>query len=145
MGHETEVTDPLDTTLFDNDHARTETIMQGYEAIFILDPETGEEDQTSLIDKYKSLVDSSGGKVVHHTTWGRRKLAYEVKKREYGLYHLFYMDRTPDALRALENTFRIDENVIKWMSVSVEDLEKEHTDFERLKTEGSLAQKLSEG
>lgn len=119
--------------------------MQGYEAIFILDPETGEEDQTGLIDKYKTLVGSNGGQVVHHATWGRRKLAYEVKKREHGFYHLFYMDRTPDALRALEGSFRIDDNVIKWMSVAVEDINKEHADFERLKTEGSLAQKLSEG
>ena len=39
--------------------------MQGYEAIFILDPETGEEDQTGLIDKYKTLVGSNGGQVVH--------------------------------------------------------------------------------
>jgi small subunit ribosomal protein S6 len=128
-----------------NDPSRTETTMQGYESIFILDPETGEEDQTGLIEKFKALVGSNGGQVVHHTTWGRRKLAYEVKKREYGFYHLFYMDKTPEALRALENTFRIDDNVIKWQSVSVEDVDKEHGDFERLKTEGSMAQKLSEG
>jgi len=54
------------------------------------------------------------------------------------------MDKTPDALRALENTFRIDDSVIKWMSVSVEDVEKEFTDFEKLKTEGSVSRTLSE-
>jgi ribosomal protein S6 len=45
----------------------------------------------------------------------------------------------------MENSFRIDDNILKWMSVSVEDVEKEYTDFETLKTEGSLALKLSEG
>ena len=119
--------------------------MQGYESIFILDPESSEEDQNGLIDKYKGLIGANGGQVVHHSTWGRRKLAYEVKKHQYGMYHLFYLDKAPDALRALENSFRIDDNVLKWMSVSVEDVEKEFTDFETLKTEGSLAQKLSEG
>ncbi|MEE8435947.1 MAG: 30S ribosomal protein S6 [bacterium] len=117
---------------------------QGYESIFILHPDTGEEDQDGLIEKYKSLIGDNGGQVLHHTTWGRRKLAYEVKKNQFGFYHLFYMDKTPDALRALENTFRIDDSVIKWMSVSVEDVEKEFADFEKLKNEGSAAKSLSE-
>ncbi len=123
---------------------KTSEAMQGYESIFILHPDTGEEDQNGLIEKYKSLVGTNGGQVLHHTTWGRRKLAYEVKKNKFGIYHLFYMDKTPDALRALENTFRIDDSVIKWMSVSVEDVEKEFADFEKLKNDGSAAQSLSE-
>lgn len=123
--------------------AKPETT-QGYESIFILHPDTGEEDQEGLIEKFKSLIGANGGQVLHHTTWGRRRLAYEVKKNRYGFYHLFYMDRTPDALRALENTFRIDDSVIKWMSVSVEDVEKEFANFEKLKTEGSVAKSLSE-
>ena len=54
------------------------------------------------------------------------------------------MDKTPDALRAMENAFRIDDSVIKWMSVSVENLEKEFADFEKLKNDGSAAKTLSE-
>lgn len=119
--------------------------MLGYESIFIIDPETSDEDKNGLIEKYKTMVGNNGGQVLHHADWGRRKLAYEVKKRQYGIYHLFYLDKTPDALKALENSFRLDDSVLKWMSVSVEDVEKEFSDFEKLKTEGSLAQKLSEG
>ena len=123
---------------------KTSAAIQGYETIFILHPETGEEDQDGLIEKFKKLIGANGGEVLHHTTWGRRKLAYEVKKNKFGFYHLFYMDKTPDALRALENSFRIDDSVIKWMSVSVEDVEKEFADFEKLKSEGSAAKSLSE-
>lgn len=118
--------------------------MQGYESVLIFDPEISDESQKELIEKYKSLVGNNGGQVVHHTVWGRRRLAYEVKKRQYGIYHLLYLDRTPDALRALENNFRIDDNVIKWMSVSVEDVDKEYQDFEKLRTEGSIAQTLTD-
>lgn len=121
----------------------TET-MQGYESIFIIHPETGEEDMNGLIEKYKKLIDSNGGQVLHHTTWGRRKLAYDVKKHQFGIYHLFYMDKSPDALRAMENNFRIDDSIIKWMSVAVDDVDKEFTDFEKLKTEGSAARTLGE-
>jgi small subunit ribosomal protein S6 len=118
--------------------------MQGYESVIILDPETSDEAQKDLIEKYKGLVGSNGGQVLHHTVWGRRKLAYEVKKRQYGFYHLMYLDRSPQALRALESSFRIDDNVLKWMSVSVEDVTKELAAFEKLKSEGSIAQTLTE-
>ena len=118
--------------------------MQGYESVLILDPELSEDSQKELIGKYTSLIGSNGGKVVHHATWGRRKLAYEVKKKQYGFYHLLYLDRAPQALRAMENSFRIDDGVLKWMSVAVDDVNKEFEAFEKLKTEGSIAQTLTE-
>lgn len=118
--------------------------MQGYESILILDPDASDTAQKELIDKYKSLVGTNGGQVVHHVVWGRRKLAYEVKKHQYGVYHLLYLDRTPQALRALENSCRIDDGIIKWMSVAVEDVNKEFEAFEKLRSEGSIAQTLTE-
>lgn len=118
--------------------------MQGYESVLIFDPETSDEAQKGLIDKYKGLVGSHGGQVLHHTVWGRRKLAFEVKKRQYGVYHVLYLDKAPDALRALESSFRIDDNVIKWMSVYVDDVDKEVQAFDKLRSEGSIAQTLTE-
>ena len=118
--------------------------MQGYESIFILDPEATQEQQDGLLDKLKGIIGNNGGTVVHHSVWGRRKLAYEVKKRKYGVYHLFYLDQTPQALKALENQFRLEDGVIKWLSVSVEDVDAEHTNFEKLKSEGTIAQSMSE-
>jgi small subunit ribosomal protein S6 len=118
--------------------------MQGYESVLILDPDATEEAQKELIDKYTALIGSNGGQVLHHAVWGRRKLAYEVKKRKYGVYHLLYLDRSPAALRAMESGFRIDDAVLKWMSVAVDDVTKELEAFEKLKTEGSIAQTLTE-
>ncbi|MDH4247322.1 MAG: 30S ribosomal protein S6 [Deltaproteobacteria bacterium] len=118
--------------------------MQGYESIFILDPEATQEQQTSLLDKLKNLINTHGGAVVHHSVWGRRKLAYEVKKRQYGIYHLFYLDQTPQALKALENQFRLEDGVIKWLSVAVEDVDAEFASFEKLKSEGTIAQSMTE-
>jgi small subunit ribosomal protein S6 len=118
--------------------------MQGYESIVILDPNLTEEQQTQLLDKFKGIVEGQGGKVVQQARWGRRRLAYEVKKRDYGIYHLFYLDHAPKALKALEHQFRFEENVLKWISVKVEDVESEHAAFEKLRTQGSAAQSLSE-
>ena len=118
--------------------------MQGYESVIILDPNATEEEQNTLLDKFKEAVEGEGGNIVHLAPWGRRKLAYPVKKRDYGHYHLMYLDHTPSALTALERTLRFDDNVLKWLTVSVEDVEAEFGKFEKLKTEGSLAQNLSD-
>ncbi|MDH5751733.1 MAG: 30S ribosomal protein S6 [Deltaproteobacteria bacterium] len=118
--------------------------MQGYESIFILDPEVNQDQQKGLLEKFKSIVDKNGGSIVHHDEWGRRKLAYEVKKRSHGVYHMFYLDNTPDALRALENQFRLEDDVIKWLSVSVEDVEEEFGKYKKLKSEGTIAQNMIE-
>jgi small subunit ribosomal protein S6 len=118
--------------------------MQGYESIFIVDPNVTEEQLTGLLDKFRGLVEHQGGKVVQHAFWGRRKLAYNVKKRDYGLYHVFYLDRSPNALKVLEHQFQIEDNVLKWLSVAVDDVEAEHIALEKLKSHGSAAQTLSE-
>ncbi len=118
--------------------------MEGYESIIILDPNATEEDQQGLLGKFKETVEGQGGQIVHQTPWGRRKLAYPVNKREYGYYHLMYLDRTPVAVSALERMLRFDDNVLKWMTVAVEDVEEEFNKFEKLKNEGSIAQNLSD-
>jgi small subunit ribosomal protein S6 len=118
--------------------------MQGYESIFILDPNAPDEIQTGLLDKFKAIVEGQGGKLVQHAKWGRRKLAYEVKKRSHGIYHLYYISHAPQAVKALESQFRLEENVLKWLSVAVEDVEAEHAAFEKLRTQGSLSQTLTE-
>lgn len=118
--------------------------MQGYEIIFIFDPNMTEDDQTAFLDKLKETAEGNGAEWVHCISWGRRKLAYQVKKRDYGIYYLLYISRAPEAVKAMETSFRHDENLIKWQNVAVENIEEEHTAFIKLKTEGSISHDLSE-
>ena len=118
--------------------------MNGYEIVFIMDPNVGEEGQKDIVDKAKSAIAENGGKVVHEVDWGRRKLAYRIKKREYGNYHMFYMDRAPAAVKQVESQFRYNEDVIKWLTLAVDDVDAEFTAFEQLRTDGSLARQISD-
>jgi small subunit ribosomal protein S6 len=118
--------------------------MKGYEIIFILDPNTGDEAQTQMLDRVKSIVSSHGGNVVHQLPWGRRKLAYAVKKRDFGIYHVLYVDHAPAAVKEVETQFRFSEDVIKWQSVAVEDVQAEIAAFDKLRNEGSLAKQIGD-
>ncbi len=118
--------------------------MKGYEIVFIVDPNVTDEGQQELLAKAKDLYTGAGGEVVHESNWGRRKLAYRVKKLDYGIFHLLYVSRAKEALRELENQFRFSPEVIKWQTVAVDDVDQEHEAFEQLRNEGSLAQKISD-
>ena len=118
--------------------------MQGYESIYIVDPNVTEQDQQTLLEKLKKAASDNGGNIVHTSVWGRRKLAYPVKKRDYGIYHVLYTDRTAEALKAMETIYRFDESVIKWQSVAVEDIDAEFNKFQQLRSEGSAVQSISD-
>lgn len=118
--------------------------MKGYEIIFIVDPNIGEEGQQALLDKTKEVYAGAGGSVIHEVNWGRRKLAYRVKKLDYGIYFLLYVDRVAGALKDLENQFRFNPDIIKWQTVAIDDVDQEHAAFQQLKSEGTLAQKISD-
>lgn len=118
--------------------------MKGYESIIIVDPNLSEEEQKTLLTKVEDLYKSNGGTVVSQATWGRRKLAYPVKKREYGIYHLLYLDEMPNALKAMETQFRFEDDIIKWQTVAIDDLDEEIQKFEKLKTEGTIYPQISE-
>lgn len=55
--------------------------MRSYETIFILSPEINDELKQSLIQKFKGIITENGGEVTNVDEWGKRKLAYEIKKK----------------------------------------------------------------
>ena len=118
--------------------------MKGYEIIYILDPNTGEEARTQFNERVKGIISGNGGQVLHETSWGRRKLAYRMKKRDYGIYEVLYTSHAPGALKEMETQLRFSENIIKWQSVAVPDVDAEFTAFEKLRSEGSLAKQIGD-
>ena len=61
--------------------------MRKYETIFILDPDLEEEQAQSVIEKVKGIITQTNGEILKVEDWGKRKLAYEVKKKPKGHYY----------------------------------------------------------
>ncbi|PLX74530.1 MAG: 30S ribosomal protein S6 [Desulfuromonas sp.] len=94
--------------------------MRTYETIIIIHPETAGDAYTGVVDKYKGILDELGASTIAVEEWGTRKMAYIVKKQERGTYVLFAYEGNPDSIRELERRLRIDDNVIKFMTVQLE-------------------------
>jgi small subunit ribosomal protein S6 len=95
--------------------------MRKYETFFILDPDLSEEVGTLAGDKLKSVVNGNGGTVLSYVPWGKKKLAYAVKKRTQGLYVLMEYAGGPELVAELERNMRLDERVLKFITVKLED------------------------
>ena len=95
--------------------------MRKYETIFILDPDLEDEQALSVIEKVKGIITQTKGEILKVEDWGKRKLAYEVKKKPRGHYILIHFLGSPALLSELERNFRVIDAVIKYQSVRLGD------------------------
>ncbi|MDO9041024.1 MAG: 30S ribosomal protein S6 [Desulfocapsaceae bacterium] len=95
--------------------------MRRYETIYILRPNLSEEEINTIIDNTNAIILSEGGTIIHLDRWGLRKLAYPIKKESQGTYVLCDYATEPAAVLELERKFRIDDSVLKYMTVKLAD------------------------
>ena len=95
--------------------------MRKYETFFIADPDLPDESISAVDNKVQSIVTTNGGEVLTYVPWGKRKLAYAIRKRTRGLYVLMEYAGGPTLVSELERNLRIDERILKFITVMLED------------------------
>ncbi len=91
--------------------------MRSYEVIFILDPALGDEGVDAAIAAASGVVTKAGGEVAEVQKWGKKRLAYEVKKRREGHYVFLRLQAPVNAVAELERHLNIAEPVLKFLTV----------------------------
>ncbi len=87
--------------------------MRRYELMVILDPELEEHTVAPSLDKFLNVVRKGGGSVENVDIWGRRRLAYEIKKKTEGIYAVIDLQATPEAVAELDRQLRLNESVLR--------------------------------
>jgi small subunit ribosomal protein S6 len=95
--------------------------MRRYESVVILEPEMADDDIRNFTEKYTTLIKTNGGEIIKVEDWGFKRLAYRVKKRDRGRYLIFDFVGMPAVISELERQFKISEEVMKFLSVKVDD------------------------
>src|SRR4029077_13118773 len=98
--------------------------MSLYENIFIARQDISGAQVDTLADTFTELVAANGGEVKKREYWGLRNLAYRMRKNRKGHYVLFNIDAPPAAIAELERTMRINEDVIRYLTIRVDVLEE---------------------
>jgi small subunit ribosomal protein S6 len=94
--------------------------MELYESLFIIRPSVSDEETNALIEKMKAVADKTGAQFIKAENWGRKKLAYEVRRERKGTYVYFYFRAPNNTVGELERAYRLEDNIIKFLTVYLE-------------------------
>src|SRR5438046_558708 len=95
-----------------------------YESTFITRQDLSRQDITKLTDSLIAIVEQGGGKVLKNEYWGLRNLAYRINKNRKGHYTMLAIDAAPDAVKEMERNMRINEDIIRALTVRVDTVEE---------------------
>lgn len=87
--------------------------MRQYELMVILDPETEERTVGTTMDKFLTVVKNDGGSVDNVDIWGRRRLAYDIRKKSEGIYVVVNMTAEPATAQELDRQLNLNESVMR--------------------------------
>ena len=96
--------------------------MRKSEVIFII-RSMEEEATNAVIDKFSKLIAANGGKITKEDIWGKRRLAYEIKKEIEGFYVLFYVECEPACVAECDRVMKITDEILKHMIVRSDEKE----------------------
>ena len=88
--------------------------MNQYEIAVIYDPGL-EVDLSKAEDRIKKIFQDNGGKIGKIENWGKRKLAYKIKKHDFGIYVFYNLELSPDKVKQVETTLNITDEVIRFL------------------------------
>ena len=88
--------------------------MRKYEIMLILPAEADDQAVSAVVERIKSVIDSSGGEVSKVDSWGRRRLAYEIDKRSEGFYVVAEMSADPASIRELDRVMTLADDVVRF-------------------------------
>ncbi len=95
--------------------------MRRYETIFILRPSQSEDEVNTIIENTKKVILDEKGTIIGLSRWGLKKLAYTIKKETQGQYVFCDFAGTPAAVAEIERKFRIDDAVLKYLTIKTAD------------------------
>jgi small subunit ribosomal protein S6 len=90
-----------------------ETAVREYEVMVILDPSLEERTVQPSLDKYLNVIRKDGGSVENVDVWGRRRLAYEIKKNAEGIYAVIELTAEPDTVKEFDRQLGLNESVLR--------------------------------
>ena len=87
--------------------------MRAYEVMVILDPSLDERTIEPSLDKYLNVIRKDGGSIESLDVWGRRRMAYEIKKNAEGIYAVIQLTATPATVKEFDRQLTLNESILR--------------------------------
>ncbi|MDZ7331662.1 MAG: 30S ribosomal protein S6 [candidate division KSB1 bacterium] len=93
--------------------------MRTYQTVVVIDSLLKSEEIEATIEKILRIINNNGGKVLNVDRWEKRRLAYEIRKRQYGYYVEIIFEAPSNLVKILERDYRLDENILRYLTVTL--------------------------
>lgn len=103
--------------------------MRYYETLYIIDPNLGDDDLREVVTKFNGIIEKNNGVVTKVDEWGKKALAYEIKRHDKGYYVLLQYCGEPGITDQLKRDLKLDDRVLKYQTIKLSD----HVDPEQIK------------
>ena len=113
-----------------------------YEMLLITDGGLATEEHQTLVNKIKEVTTKSGGTIDGEVAWGRRKLAYEMRKKKHGIYTMIYIQGNGEVVEEIRRQAGYEEKILKVFLLTVKDNAKAKASFEALLADPKKTSKL---
>lgn len=91
--------------------------IRSYESVVIINAALEDEQIEATISRLQEFITSHGGEIFDIDKWGRKRLAYPIQKAKSGYYVIFRYNAPTNLISLLERNFRLDENIIRYLTV----------------------------
>lgn len=91
--------------------------MKQYETMVLLDAMLSDDVIASEVQSFADKI-TAAGEILRRDDWGKRKLAYSIKKRQHGFYVIFYYKAEAATVASVEAALKLNENVLRWMTLA---------------------------
>ena len=110
-----------------------------YESIYIIRQEVSSSEVDKLTDNFISVIKENGGEAVKQEYWGLRNLAYEISNNRKGHYMMLCLDAPHSAISELERRMRLSEDVIRFMTLSIDEISENVSPILKSKEENTAS------
>ena len=90
-----------------------------YESAVLINAALDDETIKNLIARIKETITTNGGDILEIEDWGRKRLAYQVKKSKIGYYTIFRFKSPTDIVPKIERTYQLDENILRYLTITL--------------------------
>ena len=91
-----------------------------YESVVIVNAALEDDQVEATISRMQETITTHGGELIEVDKWGRKRLAYPIKKAKSGYYVIFRFSATTDLVATLERNYRLDENIIRYLTIQLD-------------------------
>ena len=95
-----------------------------YEVIFIVDPDTADDEVMQLSEGIQKIITSQGGSITKTEMMGKRQLAYEINHKRNGSYVLLEVEGSGAEIAEVERRMRVNDQILRYMTIRVDEMRR---------------------